>query len=128
MNINEAVARKLGFRDLEYRPNIGFMDLVGHRKGSPPFGETVPDYSHSLKAAWEIVEHLKGNFFLVRGFPMNDPLADEWTCQFGTDHSPMMIRGQAETAPMAICLAFLKLGGSDESLHKSAVEVDRGVL
>lgn len=89
--INEAVAQKL---------------LVDYCNDSDcpietcPCEEKLKDYAGSILAAWEIVEHFD-KFVLAR--------ADaEWVCSNIWDaHKPPL--GVADTAPMAICLAFLKL-------------------
>lgn len=109
--INEAVARKLGWRQCvhdhgnEIRWNKPEMVNCAFR---------VPDYCHSISAAWEVVESSPNK---------------EWECWFRIDRgirgyyagwyetihggqsnldSPLS-REWADTAPMAICLAFLKL-------------------
>ncbi len=81
--INEAVGRKLG---AEFKFNIGGI----------LYAEPMPqDYCHSIEAAWEIVEKLK-----FRLSPVNET---DWVASGG--HQSAM----ASCAPMAICLAFLKL-------------------
>jgi len=64
-------------------------------------GKDVPDYCTDIKAAWEIIEGLKC------GWEMK-------TTRFGVDFRIYDEAGvypseTAATAPMAICLAFLKL-------------------
>jgi hypothetical protein len=87
--INEAVAVKLG-----------------------PSGKIQADYPlpycTSIAAAWEVVESVcrKDKWFeLYR-------LKEEWVCVFENTSfrgSPDSYEASAHTAPMAICLAFLKL-------------------
>lgn len=105
--INEAVVRKLGW-DCCYR-----LDAVGwHRKLTPEgnhFHEPIPDYSTSIAAAWEIVEKLLNEGHGIRlygrqGFTVN---IDGW-------------EETADTAPMAICLAFLKLEDINGSKTKDS--------
>lgn len=90
--INEAVAKKLGVWIREY-------DLH-HR---------TPDYCHSIEAAWEIVEKCGGHIWLRSGdcMPENNPnFGITWQCLIAKDKDYI---GKADTAPKAICLAFLKL-------------------
>lgn len=65
----------------------------------------IPDYCHSIAAAWEIVEYMyeKGTSVLLDG-AYDDR---NWECSWIT--SDVRYMGVADTAPMAICLAFLKL-------------------
>jgi Phage ABA sandwich domain len=96
--INEAVARKLGWTYDEK-----FQDW-----GNPQDEKMLlPDYCGSIAAAWEIVEHVKlpmqlGNNCVVKG--------SEWYCFWWDNKNNREYREHADTAPMAICLAFLKLG------------------
>lgn len=96
-NINEQVARKLGWT---------ITGECGGLKAFRNFKETefseqeyIPNYAGSIQAAWEIVEHQKYAFSLARDAQY--PLWDAWFA--GGDHV------QADTAPLAICLAFLEL-------------------
>lgn len=81
--INEAVARKLGWSGFHHAP----------------MQEPAPkNFCGSIAAAWEIVEKLLSEDHAIRlygrqGFTVN---IDGW-------------EETADTAPMAICLAFLKL-------------------
>lgn len=114
--INEAVARKLG--DTAY---CGCGDPVSdHGKGEFE-GEMVcchafckcesikiPDYCHSIEAAFEIVEKYRHSKVTV-GYRFE--LIDhdvEWYCGWAND-SGWLATGEAESPAMAICLAFLKL-------------------
>lgn len=90
--INERVARKLGLCEPHEK-------LTGHKNCDCP-GEPE-NYCHSIEAAWEIV--------------LNDPrkvtirkLYDgKFSCEMAVDGE--IIERTADTAPMAICKAFLKL-------------------
>lgn len=105
--INEAVARKLGWTDLRIEKSAGLRDeLVGLKNGfsdaAYPFGSTVPPYSTDIEAAWQIVGLHDGSFDVgtnIRG----------WTCSMQTADHKNSVSEIAETAPMAICKAFLKL-------------------
>ncbi len=83
--INEAVARKLGVN-----PTATFSG-VDASTGDILFD--VPDYCTSIAAAWEVLESRK-DLVLVR-----------FANGLGWEYNGV----RADTAPMAICLAFLKL-------------------
>lgn len=87
--INEAVARKLGHEWPVIDP--------GHHPACP---FRKKDYCRSIEAAWEIVEH-QGDFGLAQG-------TKGWTASFGYGNEEAVF-GIADTAPMAICRAFLKV-------------------
>lgn len=100
--INEAVARKLGWTKCEHStmekgeivPAIGW---IKPNPIKPHFHEGLPDYCHSIEAAWGIVEALDNDFAMFKG------------CNGGW---VVNIKGEltkADTALMAIALAFLKL-------------------
>lgn len=86
--INEAVHEKL------------------HGKPYDPFN--IPDYCTSIQAAWEIVEKEAGfDLFFARDYQ-----GEKWSCTFTVkegDRPSWVVGAKADTAPMAICLAFLKL-------------------
>lgn len=92
--LNEAVARKLGRTPcgcLVFHLPMAECDSKPH----------VPDYCHSIQAAWEIVE--KCDYFcLVK--PLDN---EKWKCDLGTKDE--IVVSWADTAPRAICEAFLKL-------------------
>lgn len=103
IEINEQVARKLGWTDLFLSDNIGRMEMAGKRKPTDEMNSTVPDYVHDIKAAWELTEKIP-HCTLYRG-------GDWWKCSWlQTDGSNITAWITADTALMAICLAFLKLG------------------
>lgn len=99
--INEAVARKLGY--------------------GTPTGNALPDYCHSIKAAWEIVDKFPvvNDFrfelrFYWSGYKDGKGYGPEWMAGWITGHMrggdrEDSIKAFANTAPMAIALAFLKL-------------------
>lgn len=99
--VNITVARKLGW---EYKPK-DMSNFYGYSDWISPWHvrENLPDYCHSIEAAWEVVEYclklgpidLDGSDGVFRFFVFNDK---------GPDYC-----AEADTAPMAICLAFLKL-------------------
>lgn len=118
---NEAVARKLGWR---YH-----KDLKPICWQVPPPGKAylrgVPDFCHSIEAAWKIVKwlHEKGDQHKYNCIPYGFRLEhhcenseDKWVCElplvaYAPPYEEMNsdISAEADTAPMAICLAFLKL-------------------
>lgn len=117
---NEAVARKLGWRIKtgtlvrEYTEGAGGGSAVmPAMKGwlSPTSKRkdlvvsNVPDYCHSIAAAWEVVEHIRKNQMMVSMNLLS-------SCQLKITHgeiSNVLAESWADTAPTAICLAFLKL-------------------
>jgi len=109
--INEAVARKLGWTQIQKKMRNGHPSdqIEGVRPPSEgprcPMFTDIPDYCHSIEAAWEIVEHLhkemKGSFRWDFVLERSDRA---WRCGvFDVEDI------EADTAPMAICLAFLQL-------------------
>lgn len=82
--LNEAVVRKLG---------------KGHIQEGWEKVCVIPDYCHSIQAAWEMVEKLD-YCKLVKA-------ASSFRCQVSIGGEPCNF--YADTAPRAICLAFLKL-------------------
>lgn len=104
--INEAVARKLGWIP-ESDKTSGYW-VWRHSDGH--FVNNLPDYCHSIEAAWEIVEKICG---LVRSN------GDYRTVALCTNKANTLcvideieddrIEDKADSAPMAICQAFLKL-------------------
>lgn len=118
--INEAVAKKLGWKELgpiknprtfETRPNLeGIIPdykrqqfMKANPKGgiSETYAEVIPDYVESIQAAWEIVDYLrnKGWRVIITVEGLNH------ACTIGI----WLHEELADTAPLAICLAFLKL-------------------
>lgn len=93
--INEAVARKLGI-ELTPCPIMDSCSCCGPQ-----------NYCTDIKAAWEIVEVLPGFQIMYIGI-FDGP---SWRCITRHNLSGEFISYQydADTAPMAICLAFLKL-------------------
>lgn len=107
--INEAVARKLGWtvdKTSDYLPWYG-------RPNSSPLSAMVrelPNYSTDISAAWEIIEHLGPQFHaLTRDWDDGDYWLkiSDGVLSFGKPN--ILAEAWADTVPMAICLAFLKL-------------------
>jgi hypothetical protein len=101
--INEAVARKLGWVrccNPKTMENGKIIDCFGWSKGGSHFHERYPDYVTDIRAAWEIVECWQKEGFIFSLY--YEPIEKNWRCAF-------METVIADTAPRAICLAFLKL-------------------
>ncbi len=97
--INKTVARKLGWS----------CPLNCDSEAEGKTDSHIPDYCHSIAAAWEVVEHLRRNDWQIR---IDSPCNTEtWACSLMliTDVYNRINDINADTAPMAICLAFLKL-------------------
>lgn len=97
--INEAVARKLGwtFHDDPFNGNHWDRYPDGH--GSE---KEVPDYCHSIEAAWAIVPEIP--YFTI--CQIGDFV---WRVSWLPSTAGPTPFEQADTAPMAICRAFLEL-------------------
>lgn len=97
--INEAVARKLGWikQTREFEP----WKLSGHEGVMRSQYEMDREFNYctSIQAAWEIME--KYRFELWPSIH-----AGKWVCRPQGEGG---IAEEADTAPMAICEAFLKL-------------------
>lgn len=109
--INEKVAKKLGWFKLE-TPDDSTGYIYGWKNPHRELA-SVPNYSRDIKAAWIIVEHISklqpANFNLC-GF------LSRYTCDIGNSNSS----DAYDTAPLAICFAFLKLK-RDESMTDEAL-------
>jgi hypothetical protein len=64
---------------------------------------TLPEYSTSIDAAWEVVERIGGDFVLHR--------KTAWECIFFLGRGKYF-QDRADTAPHSICLAALKAVGA----------------
>lgn len=98
--LNEAVARKLGWQEGEGFDRVKSWERVtesGNCLARLPF---PPAYSTSIEAAWEIVN--AGHVDVV-GKHQNG----KWSA--GKNNQAIAQFIEAETAPRAICLAFLKI-------------------
>lgn len=84
--------------------------------------QQVPEYSTSIEAAWDIVEHMKKNHthgvFSITG-PSDDH--NKWFCIFEKKWRGHNLEAashydwpSADTAPHAICLAALKACGVEK--------------
>lgn len=91
--INEAVARKLGYKPTEW--------VCGEWR--------YPDYCHSIETAWEIVEFVSADRFRI----LKAKSIPKWSAIFEfqnpEDKKIKEYFASEDTPSMAICLAFLKL-------------------
>ena len=91
--INEAVAIKLGA-------------VLRVKDCGAPFCEhsvpLIPDYCADIAAAWEVVEKMPEGFCMWEAHRL-------WRVKILDEMGTGKILSEADTAPMAICLAFLKL-------------------
>ena len=94
--LNEAVARKLG------HPISGGMIALRSTPHQPEY--QIPEYSTSIQAAWEIVEKIKVTELFALCFHDG-----QWHCEINCCDGERPIDEEADTAPLAICKAFLKL-------------------
>ena len=101
--INEAVARKLGwgFEDNHWYP-VHIPEKPAYRT------KHLPTFCTSIAAAWEILEALPKWEIKRDGTTVIVYLWDK-TTQDGFSQTEHFQGIAADTAPMAICLAFLKL-------------------
>ena len=102
--LNEAVARKLGY--VIYETNTYAGGTARYAKSVKETFE-IPDSATSIAAAWEVVEHLKNHAIALTSHTQPP---HGWSCAIW---SPMTedpdVVERADTAPRAICEAFLKL-------------------
>lgn len=79
--------------------NQEINEAVARKLGyGTPTGNALPNYCTSIAAAWEIASHC-AKFSVFK-----EPDNYQWYCDM---NKQKVIKG--DTAPMAICLAFLKL-------------------
>lgn len=91
--INEAVARKLGYIECKCCTPKEWLTLEYSHC-------LLPDYCHDIKAAWEIAEKHKGDMSITKQ-------NGKFCCEIYIPSYQW--NAWADTAPMAICLAFIKL-------------------
>lgn len=107
LEINEAVAKKLGWVEYEgkeppFKGNYGPKKLW--RKNGKDSVRVLPDYCHSIAAAWEILESVRKWEIKREGKTI---IVYLWI----NEHFQGV---GGDTAPMAICLAFLKLEAKEK--------------
>lgn len=104
--INEAVARKLGWTLV-----AGSDNRVWLKDGDPVNSVVIPDYCHSLEAAWQIWEKLRDMGYDLQLFSSwNRRNIVCFNLTFKGDISKnYQAEAEADTAPRAIVKAFLKV-------------------
>jgi len=116
--LDALVAEKvMGWKDCKVHPDpkfaaAGLCGLKPNRLPNPiEWGiAPVPHHSTDIKAAWEVVEKLKGKE-LSHLTLTYWPVPDEWSCEDAQNEDNPKIGAVAKTAPHAICLAALKAVG-----------------
>jgi hypothetical protein len=110
-NINEEIAKKLGWTDITFsiynRSTGNFPGFVPEKSvynNEPTL--LIPDYFHSIEAAWEIVDYLANKGLAVQLRQQKNFVHCEITRAEGVSD---WREANAETAPLAICKAFLAL-------------------
>lgn len=111
-DLNELVAKRLGWFNLTKYAPMGWdgtkekRRLVGsfHTVGADANLIDVPDYCGSIEAAWAIVEKLHPtNCFTLFSWPAR------FIVRIVGNTEKDVFQAEADTAPRAIALAFLKL-------------------
>jgi hypothetical protein len=76
--------------------------------------ENLRPYSTDIAAAWEVVEHLRrnGRFVQIDLFGYD---GEDWRVCVSVDEPEKYEAAEAETAPLAICLAALRAFGGASS-------------
>lgn len=95
--INERVAKRLGWKECQCAPE--------HRethKSYMPSKHTRPDYSRSIEAVWEVIS-LPGYFWTISN------MTHMWFARYTQEGGKVLSASYADTAPMAICRAFLRI-------------------
>jgi len=88
--------------------------FIGSQTNSEGDRHTVPHYSTSITAAWEVVEKLKSTFTRDRsgraiGFDLNySSIFNVWSVNLIVDEMGPVERIDGSTAPLAICRAAVK--------------------
>jgi predicted Zn-dependent protease len=110
VEINESVARKLGWRLSDEIHDHSFLtSCYSHWCNGQEGSAKVKDYAGSIQASWEIVGFVNSKFLLMK---IEQELGNaEWSVIIRHNDPTMQNKyyGRADTAPMAICKAFLKL-------------------
>lgn len=130
--INEAVAKRLGL----VKTPAYFRQQFRYERPNGTFSWDLPNYCTDISAAWEIVKYVSNKLdpngdvkktsypcgrmrFRGHGFRLEHHTEDtmeKWICTLpeivcAPPYEEMNddIQAEADTAPMALCLAFLKL-------------------
>lgn len=118
------VAELLGWTEIESRELVHspIPQLVGVKPGERPSQftgyvpkYTLPNWPEKIEDAWELVEKLTQSHQVGVTF-----FGDCWQCELNdhrTDQYYPEIYGNADTAPEAICKAFVKVMETSNSLE-----------
>jgi len=112
IKINEDVAKMLGWTKLEKGFGIPPKEVQIKRQVHLNYVDAIPDYCHSISAAWEIVEKLVKKYFVtieIEKGPMGRTIVKIWKNNHNTSYGWVIDDIYNSTTPMAICKAFLKL-------------------
>lgn len=104
--INETVGRKLGWK--KDAKNWWFKPTPGQTHDFVLVG-FVPDYCHSIEAAWEVVNNWFSTEIRFRTFELLKNNGSQWYAQFRQENDDKIYDSVGSLPSMAICLAFLKL-------------------
>lgn len=117
--INKAVARKLGKPTenvLAHQWTHGHRTMGARDNGTErcadgcdndvPAPYSIPDYCTDIAAAWELVELMQATYERVEIFCWRN--SAPWSCAIRGQEGWIAFQ-EADTAPMAIALCFLKL-------------------
>lgn len=83
------------------------------RRSKWKYGISVPPYSTSIADAWPVVEKLKERHSVeLIGGPNDEGGCEHWSCTIKSygyrSFQDQKWRGEADTAPLAICIAALR--------------------
>lgn len=97
VEINEAVARKLGWKVNKFPYKTG----TPKKGGKWILGNDIPYYSTDIAAAWELLDKKLHNGGIAKN------IHGRWVCSWDQGGGDWIVE-VAEKAPLAICSAFLK--------------------
>lgn len=107
-NVDEVVARKvMGFAYSECRMAEEDVWISDDRQ----LWFQLPPYSTNMDASWTVLEKMSDKFPLWQLgalVTLGEPSPNTAYCQFAPAWPPTWIRAEAQTAPLAICLAALR--------------------
>mgnify|MGYP001571535769 CR=1 FL=1 len=94
-------------QEVWYPPNLHPSNNV--------LGHSIPHYSTDIAVAWQVVEHLKNKLHLQVILHWAGDECPKWLCNLRADgyrsFQDQEWQVEADTAPLAICLAALKAVG-----------------
>lgn len=118
--IDKLIAEIMDWSDIEVIDTGGIgillMGSIRSNESGNMMRVLIPCYSTDIAAAWKVVEKLKlsvltlGNSWIATRLPQ-DSTIDTYENGRGYIEAVTDVSAEAETAPMAICLAVLKAAG-----------------